>query len=50
MSDGHFLMLRPLSAGAHTLHFKGKYVWTQAVHGVRLHVRHRCHLRAHGRI
>jgi hypothetical protein len=33
VSDGHFLMLRPLSAGAHTLHFKGKYVWTQAVQG-----------------
>ncbi|MBI5301133.1 MAG: hypothetical protein HY868_03275 [Chloroflexi bacterium] len=33
VSDGYFLMLTPLSAGKHTIHFHGSAVFTQAEHG-----------------
>ena len=30
VSDGYFLMVHPLSAGSHTIHFKGSIVFIQA--------------------
>lgn len=33
VSDGYFVMLAPLSAGSHTIHFTGAFVFTQAADG-----------------
>ncbi len=33
VSDGYFVMVAPLSAGSHTIHFKGSVVFTQAQDG-----------------